>query len=92
MMKLDLQDVKEWLRVDHDEDDSIIESIIKSSIQYLENATGKNFDESNELAKQFCLFLISDWYENRQYMGEKVGEKVRFIIQSILAQLKYGGE
>lgn len=91
-MILSLEEVKEWLRVDHDEDDASIEHLIKASEQYLRNATGKEFDDSNELAKQFCLFLISDWYENRQLKGEKVGERVRTIISSMLVQLQYGGD
>lgn len=89
---IDLQEAKDWLRVDHDEDDNLIKSLIYSAEQYLKNATGKEFSSENQLAKQFCLFLIADWYDNRQFTGEKVGEKVKYILQSMLAQLQYGGE
>jgi uncharacterized phage protein (predicted DNA packaging) len=91
-MILSLEEVKEWLRVDHDEDDTTLNHLILASEQYLKNATGKEFDTENKLAKLFCLTLITDWYENRQLTGEKIGEKVRFIIQSMLTQLQYGGD
>lgn len=89
---IELQEAKQWLRVDHDEDDNIIKSLINAADRYLQNATGKKFATDNQLAKQFCLFLIADWYDNRQFTGEKVGEKVKYILQSMLAQLQYGGE
>lgn len=86
---IDLDEVKVWLRVDHDEDDVYIQRLIVAAKQYLKNATGKEFTSDNELARLFCLFLITDWYENRKLAREKVGEQTREIIQSMLNQLKY---
>lgn len=87
-----MEEAKNWLRVDGDEDDSTIEMLIKASEEYLENATGKKFDQNDNQARLFCLVLIADWYENREYIGQKVGEKARFTIQSLLAQLQYASE
>jgi uncharacterized phage protein (predicted DNA packaging) len=92
MMILELEETKNWLRVDGNEDDQTIQMLINAAEQYLKNATGKTFDSSNYLAKTFCLTLVSDWYENRELTGTKVGEKVKFVIQSMLVQLKYGGD
>lgn len=91
-MIIELEETKEWMRVDGDEDDAAIDTLIKSAELYLKNATGRKYDHTNQLAKLFCLVLVTDWYENRELKGEKVGEKVRFIIQSMLTQLQYGGE
>lgn len=90
-MIVTLEEAKEWLRIDGDYDDMVIEMLIESAEQYLKNATGKEFDSSNRLAKLFCLVLIVDWYENRHLMGQKTSEQVRYTIQSMLAQLKYAG-
>jgi uncharacterized phage protein (predicted DNA packaging) len=84
-----LKETKEYLRVDGDEDDSLIESLINASEEYLKNATGKTFDNTNHLARLFCLVLVVDWYENRGLTVGKVGEKIRPVIDSMLAQLNY---
>lgn len=89
-MILEIEEAKQWLRVDHDEDDMIIQNLIKAAESYLKNATGKTFGSEDELAKLFCLYLITDWYENREYLGRKVGEKVKYIVQSMLTQLQHG--
>lgn len=87
---IDLEAVKEFLRVDYEEEDALIESLIIASEMYLKNATGKEFTSKNELAVLYCKVLIGDWYNNRELMANKnVSEKVKFTLQSILLQLQY---
>ena len=85
---MNIEDVKLWLRIDHNDEDELIQMLIDSSKNYFKNATGYEFNDSPQ-AKLFCLVLITDWYENRELIGHKVSEKVRFTIQSMLAQLTY---
>lgn len=93
-MVLTLEETKQWLRVDGDEEDSIIGMLIGSAEAYLENSTGIKFDSANALAKHFCLVLVTDWYEHRELIGDQrlVGsnpsERVRYSIQSMLLQLQ----
>ncbi|WP_445659472.1 head-tail connector protein [Aeribacillus sp. FSL K6-1121] len=93
MMIVTLEEVKNWLRVDFSDDDTLITTLINAAEEYLKNATGITFDATNYLAKIFCMTLIADWYENRELIG-KASDQVRPILQSILAQLTYayGGE
>lgn len=88
-MIIDLELARQWLREPPEEENEIIEIIIKAAEDYLKNATGRDFDSKNSQARLFCLVLITDWYENRDLIGSKVSEKVRFSIQSMLAQLQY---
>ena len=87
-----LKEAKEYLRVDGDEEDTLITSLIAAAQEYLKNATGKTFDNTNELARLFCLVLVVDWYENRTYIAGKGGDSARPVIESILAQLNYSYE
>lgn len=89
-MILTLGEAKEWLRFDSDEDDATITGLIIAAETYLKNATGKQFDSTDEQAKLFCKFLVNDWYENRELTEVKPSEKIRLVIQSMLAQLTYG--
>ena len=85
-----LEETKQYLRVDGDDEDALITSLITAAEEYLKNATGIQFDDTNSLAKLFCWVLVTDWYENREYtFTGKVSEKVRPIIESMLTQLKY---
>ncbi len=88
-MIITLEETKGYLRVDNTEDDVLITSLIDASKAYLVNATGNAFDDTNNLARLFCLTLITDWYENRELDAGQVSSNVRPIIASILAQLKH---
>ena len=88
-MLITLEETKEYLRVDGDEEDNLITSLINTAEEYLKNSTGKTFDSTNNLARLFCLVLVVDWYENRTLGAGKVGEAIRPVINSMLAQLNY---
>ncbi|MGI6449034.1 MAG: head-tail connector protein [Desulfitobacteriia bacterium] len=88
-MIVTLEEAKAYLRVDHTEEDALIESLINAAESYLVNATSKTFDSTNHLARLFCLTLITDWYENRGLTVGRVGGEIRPVIDSMLAQLNY---
>lgn len=87
-MLITLEEVKTWLRVDGSEDDLLIQSLISAAETYLYNATGNTFDSTNDLAKLFCMVLVTDWYENREAVG-KTTEKTRPVVESMLTQLSH---
>jgi uncharacterized phage protein (predicted DNA packaging) len=86
---ISLEEAKTYLRVDSSEEDDLIKSLIDAAEIYLKNATGRSFDDSNHIARLFCLTLVTDWYENRGLVVGKVGEEIRPVIESLLAQLNY---
>ncbi|MGG5736733.1 head-tail connector protein [Bacillus cereus group sp. IBL03679] len=86
-MVLKLEEAKEYLRVDGDEEESLISSFITAAEIYIKNATSKNVDLKSELAKLAARILISHWYENREAVGK--AEQLAFSLQSILVQLQY---
>jgi uncharacterized phage protein (predicted DNA packaging) len=91
-MIVSIDEAKEWLAVEHTDHDSMISRIILAAETYIKNATGNEFDNTNGLAQQFCLVLVSDMYDNRTFTGPS--ESIRPIINSMLQQLTYcyGGE
>lgn len=89
-MILELEETKKYLKVDFDDEDILIESLISASELYIKNATGKDFGHNNPLAVLYCKVLVYEWYKDKSLMAEsKVSEKVKFTLQSILVQLQY---
>lgn len=89
MSILAVEEAKTWLRVDGEDEDSLIETLIGAAETYLHNAVEVEFDDTNQLAKLYCLVLCADWYENRDLIGQQPSDKVRFTVQSIMAQLQH---
>jgi len=86
---LTLEETKTWLRVDGTDEDTVIQTLMGAAETYLHNSVEVEFDGTNQLAKLFCLVLCADWYENRDLIGSQPSDKVRFTVQSMLAQLQH---
>ena len=103
-MILTLDEVKNHLRIDLNEDDGLIKNLIIAAQQYLENATGKEYPETDSegkeidysLEKVYLNLLIAYWYENRgatssnkvSAAGGSVPDEFTYSTRSLLLQLK----
>ncbi len=95
MAIITLAEVKEYARIDIDEDDALLETMIAASEEYLRNATGKEYPETDEngskinymLEKVYLQLLIAYWYEKRTPAGG-VGEDFSFMTRSLMLQLQ----
>lgn len=83
---MNLEELKNWLRVDDDYDDVTITGLQLAAEQYLNNA-GVVKDYTNELYKLAINLLVTHWFENREPTGK--ADKLEFSLSSIIAQLKY---
>ena len=83
---VDLKKVKEYLRIDYEEDDEFIRSLITASKIYLENACGEFL--SNELTELAQLILIEHWNDNRTLVGT-VGDSIKHSVDAIIFQVRY---
>ena len=88
---LDLDKVKNYLRVDYADDDAIIETYIIATEKFLKKLCEKNeFEEDKqELAEIYMLAVINELYNSRNLTVDKAEQRVRTIMQSILNQLRY---
>ncbi|MEK5498588.1 head-tail connector protein [Bacillus sp. FSL M8-0077] len=85
-MSIDLEKVKHFLRVDGDEDDVLIEELIASAAEYLENAGVKEAYKQSALYGLAVKLLVQEWFDNRGV--NPVSHKLYFSLQSIILQLK----
>ena len=89
MGELTLKEIKDYLRLDSDEEDNLLQMLCKYSKEEIEASTGiKNNEAGNsETYKLAQLIIIADRYENR---GSAVLEfKPNNILSCLYTKLKY---
>ena len=101
-MILTLDEVKSYLRIDLDDDDPLLQTLMAAAEGYLKNATGKEYPELDghgnkigyELEKIYLNLLIAYWYENRtaaatnkSFKGN-VPDEFTYTTRSLLLQLQ----
>ena len=85
-----LEQVKNVLRIDTDEDDTYLALAIKAAEEYITAAIGQ-YPESAR-ADILALFLVSNMYENRTFTVMANNEEKQYIIRSMLTQLSLEAE
>lgn len=83
---MELQELKNYLRVDFEDDDPLIQSLQVAAEQYITNA-GITKDYTMELYKLAVKLLVGHWYDNREVVGQ--AQKLAYSLESIIVQLKY---
>lgn len=91
---MELSTIKEYLKIDFDDDDRLLEMLLGAARRYILDAVGYKPDETDERVKLLILVLISDWYEHREYIEntpatQKISQRVRYTVRSIILQLQY---
>lgn len=84
---MELSLIKQFLKVDFDDDDSIISLTADAAEQYITAAVGScNYEDAR--VRILALVIITELYEKRSYSVEKAGVKAQYTIRSIIAQLQ----
>ena len=84
---MDLNTVKNFLRVDFDDDDELIKLLIDVAEEYITAAVGE-CDYMSARVKLLAMVIITDLYENREMSTDKVSVKAQYTIRSIINQLQ----
>lgn len=84
-----LEDVKTYLRIDYEEDDNLLDSLIEVSEEYIDSCVGtayKSDEKAIKLANLLQKKLISDMFENR---GTEISNSTKKdnIVTTILDKL-----
>ncbi|WP_349401355.1 head-tail connector protein [Clostridium perfringens] len=72
---ISLDEMKQYLRVDYEDDDSLIESFIKHAQSYIDSCCGesyKKYSDKVDLANLLIKRMVKDMYDNRgSYLENK---------------------
>ena len=84
-----LEKIKEYLKIDGNDEDITIQTLITSAELYLKNA-GVIEDYQNELYDLAIKMLVLHWYENREsVLVGSISKKLEFSLSNIITQLTY---
>lgn len=89
-MPLTLEDVKDYLGIDY-EDEQVtrnLERKIKVADKMLIGALGKNYPQEDERVHEVMLMVIDDLYSNRGINDDKVSRNTRRLFEDFLLQIR----
>ena len=60
-----LDEIKLYCRIDSDDEDTLLLSLIETAKQFLQESAHIVYDEKNNLHEMCIKLLVANWYENR---------------------------
>lgn len=85
-----LGDVKDYLRVDYDDDDTLIKNCMEAAESYIIGAVG-GYDDDNSKANFLYMAIVQDLYDNRAFLiSEQQKKRISYTFSSIILQLQLG--
>ncbi len=84
---MEIDELKNYLKVDEDDDDDLIKCLQLAAEEYLLN-NGIIQCYEKELYKLAIKLLVAYWYDNRTIQKDKSKTKSSFSLEAIIMQLK----
>lgn len=83
-MTEELTNIKIFLKIAYDDDDVLLEELIKSAKAYITTVTGVEYSHQNELFNLVLKFLTALYYDNRCPLTDKSVNELPYTITSLL--------
>lgn len=91
MSEITLKTVKDYLRIDFDDDDTYLTQLIKLSKDYIYQQSGVEYNADDEVYNQAVLFCVSHFYGTKQPLTEKTVTNVPFTFDSLVKHISLRG-
>lgn len=84
-----LADAREWLRIDGEDNDSLIQGLLDAAPDYLEVSTGMTATQQSTepLCDTVTKFLITLWYNAEQSEAERLQRTIDGLLKAITFKL-----
>lgn len=91
-MAITVNDLKDYLRINHTEDDAVLGTLLNTAKSYAELKTGKEYKAEDLLYEQLLKYLVQHYYDNRSAINEKQAAEMPFTITDLLKTITYREE
>lgn len=80
-----VSEAREWLRIDNEANDQIIEDLIAGAEEYITLTTGllRSEQEESQLAQTATKFLLSLWYDPTQVDADKLKRTIDSLLKTL---------
>ncbi len=84
-----LEDIKIYLRIDGDEEDGLLNTMMAAGEEYIRFAVGA-YDDTDPTAQVLLAAIVQNMYDNRELMQseQQTKKRIEYTFQSIILQLR----
>ena len=86
---MELEDIKNYLRIDGDEEDGLLRTMIDAGKEFIRSSVGE-YDDTDSTAWVLLAAVVQNMYDNRELMQseQQVKKRIEYTFQSMILQLQ----
>lgn len=94
---MELTDIKEYLKIDNDAEDALLDSLLAAAESYIKQTTGKTLKgtaaiNTDELYNLCVKLMVAHWYENRAVQSPTNLTKIDYTVQALVNHISLCGD
>lgn len=86
-MNIELENVKQYLRISHNIDDAYIQDLINLAKSLVKEQTGVEYKENDDVYSMAVLQAVSHFYDNRSPISEKAVTQVPYTLDCLIKHI-----
>ena len=90
-MTLTVNDIKAYLRISHNIDNTFLENLVETSKAFIKEQTGVAFVNGDRVYEQAILFHVAHLYDNRASVTEKAVTEIPYTLDAMIRHIKIRG-
>ncbi len=90
-MTLLVDDIKAYLRITHNIDDSFLANLMETSKAFIKEQTGVEYTAGDKVYEQCILFCVAHLYDNRASVSEKAINEIPYTLDALIRHIKIRG-
>lgn len=88
---IELTEVKKYLRISHELDDTYINSLIEFSKQFIKEQSGVEYNEKDSVYNMTILQAVAHFYDKREAVSDKSAVNVPYTLDCLIKHLGMRG-
>lgn len=94
---MELTDIKEFLKIDNDAEDALLDSLLVAAESYIKQTTGKTLKgtaaiNTDELYNLCVKLMVAHWYENRAVQSPTSLVNFDYSVQALINHISLCGD
>lgn len=86
-----LEQIKKYLRIEYDNEDSVIMQAYNTAISFAEEKTGIKYSENDDLYNTLICLLTAHFFDNREAISDKPRTEIPYTITSLIKAIEVRG-
>ena len=88
----EIQAIKDYLRITHDNDDLYLSNLYDLAISLIKTKTGVEYNQCDSIYQHAVFMCVAHYYDNRTSIVDKAIQEIPYSLNELIKTIAFRGE